>query len=150
MMLKHDIRHIIEHGKAEDMYALEKMFNEVVEDLRESDKDKYCEIVYEVHKIAHGGHLGDDLAKEWVSHMDNKDGTHGAHYSWEEAERLRKQYAPEADASDFFACLNMVYSDYYSSRFDNAIYVQLAKDWLDDKDVDGKCKTLKYYMKVVK
>ena len=30
-----------------------------------------------------------------------------------------------------------------------ATYAQLAKDWIDDKDVGG-CKTLKYYMKVVK
>lgn len=149
MILKHDIRHIIEHGKPEDMQKLEEMFNEVVEDLRESDKDKYCEIVYKVHKIAHGGHLGEDLAKEWVSAMENKDGSKGGHWSWEETESVRKQYAPDADSSDFYAAISMIYSDYYSPRFDTATYAQLAKDWLDDKDV-GKCKTLKYYMKVVK
>lgn len=37
-MLKKDIRHIIEHGTSEDMYALEELFNKAVEDLRETDK----------------------------------------------------------------------------------------------------------------
>lgn len=53
------------------------------------------------------------------------------------------------DKSDFYAIANMVYSDYYNPRFDTNTYVQLAIDWLDDKDVGGD-KTLKYYMKVVK
>ena len=105
MILKHDIRHIIEHGKPEDMQKLEELFNEVVEDLRESDKDEYCEIVYKVHKIAHGGHLGEDLAKEWVSAMENKDGSRGGHWTWEETESIRKQYAPDADPSDFYAAI---------------------------------------------
>lgn len=149
MILKHDIKHIIERGKPEDMHKLEEMFTDVVEDLRESDKEEYCEIVYKVHKIAYDGHLGEDLAKEWVASMENKDGTHGAHWSWDDADKIRKQYAPETDPSDFYAAINMCYSDYYSSRFDTATYAQLAKDWIDDKDV-GACKTLKYYMKIVK
>lgn len=149
MMLKSDIRHIIEHGKPEDMYKLEELFNDVVEDLRESDEDEYCEIVYKVHKIAYGGHLGEDLAKKWVDSMENKDGTHGAHWSWDEVDKIRKQYAPETDEGDFYAAISMMYSDYYNSRFDTATYAQLAKDWLDDKDVGG-CKTLKYYMRIVK
>ncbi len=148
-MLKHDIRHIVEHGKSADMEALEELFSEVVEDLRESDKDEYCKILYKVHKIAYDGHLGEELAKKWVSCMENKDGTKGGHWKWEETENIRKQYAPEHDASDFYAVCNMIYSDYYNPRFDTATYAQLALDWLDDKDVGG-CKTLKYYMKVVK
>lgn len=147
-MLKKDIRHIIEHGTSEDMYALEELFNKAVEDLRETDKEKYCEILYKAHKIAHKGHLGEELAKKWVSHMENKDGTVGGHWTWEEADKIRKQYAPTADESDFYAVLAMIYSDYYNSRFDTATYAQLASDWLADKDVD-RCKTLKYYFMVV-
>lgn len=148
-MLKHDIRHIIERGLNEDMRELEELFNKAVEDLRENNKDKYCEIAYRIHKIAYGGHLGEELAKKWVSHMENKDGTKGAHWSWDEVESIRKQYAPKTDTSDFYASISMMYSDYYNSRFDTATYAQLALDWLDDKDVDD-CKTLKYYMKIVK
>ena len=62
---------------------------------------------------------------------------------------MRKQYAPQQEASDFYAVMNMIYSDYYNQRFDTATYIQLALDWLNDKDVGG-CKTLKYYYKIVK
>ena len=37
----------------------------------------------------------------------------------------------------------------FTAPVDTATYAQLAKDWLDDKDVGGN-KTLKYYMYVVK
>lgn len=50
--------------------------------------------------------------------------------------------------ADFYAALNMVYSDYYNPKFDTSIYVELAKDWLNDKDIDG-AKLLKYYYFVV-
>ena len=42
----------------------------------------------------------------------------------------------------------MMYSDYYNQKFDTNKYIELAKDWLNDKDV-GDGKTLKYYMLVV-
>lgn len=73
----------------------------------------------------------------------------GGHWTWEETENIRQQYAPETDASDFYATISMMYSDYYNPRFDTTTYAQLAKDWLDDKDVGGN-KTLKYYMYIVK
>lgn len=101
-----------------------------------------------MHKIAYDGHLGEELAKKWVSSMENKDGSKGGHWTWDETEKARKQYAPSASDSDYYACLNMVYSDYYNQRFDTAVYTQLALDWLDDKDV-GEDKTLKYYFLVV-
>lgn len=148
-MLKHDIRHIIEHGSNEDMHELEELFGKAVEDLKENDKEKYCEIAYKIHKIAYDGHLGEELAKKWVAHMENKDGTKGGHWNWDETESVRKQYAPKLNASDFYAILNMIYSDYYNSRFDTATYAQLATDFIADKDVDD-CKVLKYYMKIVK
>lgn len=59
-----------------------------------------------------------------------------------------KQFSVKADSNDWYAVLNMVYSDYYNAKFDTATYVQLAKDWIEDKDVTG-CKTLKYYMYVI-
>jgi hypothetical protein len=46
---------------------------------------------------------------------------------------------------DFYAVMNMIYSDYYNPKFDIETYVELAKDWLDDVDI-GNCKTLKYYI----
>lgn len=148
-MIKHDIRHIIEHGDHEDMEKLTHIVEEFLEELKAEDEREYEHIAYKIHKIAYDGHLGRELAEKWCMEMENKDGTHGGYWSWDKTEELRKQYAPQHEASDFYAILNMTYSDYYSPKFDTATYVQLAIDWLDDKDV-GKCKALKYYMKVVK
>ena len=48
---------------------------------------------------------------------------------------------------DFYAAMNMIYSDYYNPKFDTETYLMLTMDWLNDVDV-GACKTLKYYMYV--
>ena len=76
--------------------------------------------------------------------MENKDGTKGQHWSVDQT----SQYAGEFNKWDWYAVMNMMYSDYYNQKFDTNTYVELAKDWLNDKDV-GYGKTLKYYMLVV-
>lgn len=148
-MIKHDIKRIIERGEREAMEKLECIMIELLEELKEEDEHEYNHIAYKIHKIAYDGHLGKELAEKWCMEMQNKDGSHGGHWTWEQTEEVRKQYAPETDASDFHATISMMYSDYYNPRFDTATYAQLAKDWLNDKDVGG-CKTLKYYYKIVK
>lgn len=52
------------------------------------------------------------------------------------------------ELADLYAVLNMVYSDFYNPKFDTSIYIELAKDWLKDKDIEGS-KLLKYYYFVV-
>lgn len=42
----------------------------------------------------------------------------------------------------------MIYSDYYNARYDINTYIELAKDWIDDKDI-GAAKLLDYYYYVV-
>lgn len=148
-MIKHDIKRIIERGEREAMEKLECIMIELLEELKEEDEHEYNHIAYKIHKIAYDGHLGKELAEKWCMEMQNKDGTHGGHWTWEQTEEVRKQYAPQQEASDFYAVMNMIHSDYYNQRFDTATYIQLALDWLNDKDVGG-CKTLKYYYKIVK
>lgn len=44
--------------------------------------------------------------------------------------------------------MNMMYSDHYNVRFDTSTYIELAKDFIKDKDAkDGKI--LNYYLHVV-
>lgn len=144
-MHKKNIRKIIETGTPSQMQKLEEVFVDAVCRL---DKEDYIDIEMDLHKILYGEHLGEDLAKCWVSNMDNKDGTHGAHWSDEQVESVRKQHADSCDKWDFYAALHMMYSDYYQPKFDTDVYAAMAKDWLTDKDV-GDGKTLKYYMHVV-
>lgn len=98
-----------------------------------------------------GEHLDKEMAECWVSKMDNNDGTKGAHWNLEQTNTVARQLGikfDEFNEYDWYASLNMVYSDYYNPKFDSNIYAQLAKDWIMDKDVP-KGKTYRYYKKVV-
>ena len=145
MHIKRMMNKIIEKGKAEDMEWFGDLFVDMVYEMKDNNPQWYKSIEYQMHKMAYGNHLTEDMAKCWVSKMENKDGTKGEHWSIEQTSTLAGEY----DKNDFYAVLNMIYSDYYNSKFDTNIYIEIAKDWLNDKDI-GECKTLRYYMFVVK
>lgn len=141
-MHKKLIRRIVESGNTEKMEKLEHLFAEVVDDL---DEDKKCELEYELHKIAHGDHISEDLARCWVDAMENKDGSKGGHWSYDQT----SQYAGNFDKLDFYVAANMMYSDYFQPAFSSELYLNMARDFLNDKDA-GKDKLLKYYFFVAK
>lgn len=143
-MHKELIEKIIESGNNDSMRCLQKMLVSMIDDLKTEDEDEYKAVEYKLYTMVYGDHLSEDLAKTWVGQMENKDGSKGEHWSMDQT----SQYAENRNKVDFYAVLNMMYSDYFNPRFDNGIYVQLAKDWLDDPDVPHG-KTLKYYMYVV-
>ena len=74
--------------------------------------------------------------------MKNKDGTDGEHWKIEQT----SQYAGNYDKYDFYVVMNMMYSDYFNPKFDESTYAQLAKDWLDDKDIEDKLLNYYYYV----
>ena len=148
-MHREHIKHIIEHGTTSQMVELRDVIVNVVDYLKCNDYDEYLCTEYEINKIAHNGHIGEDVAKCWVSKMQNKDGTRGEHWSMEQVANVIKEKGIKYELTDFYTVLNMMYSDYYNSRFDTATYIDLAKDWLEDKDIEG-CKLLKYYYFVTK
>ena len=136
---------IIQNGNDEDMECLRKILISLMDDLKYTDYDKYKKIELKLYKRVYGEHLNEELAKSWVADMENRDGTKGEHWSLEQT----NQYAGNYNKYDFYAVANMMRSDYYNPKLEEVTYLQMAKDWLDDKDV-GDCKTLKYYMYIVK
>lgn len=140
-MHKYLIEKIISEGSPAQMRELKEV---MIESICKLDEKDYKETELELHEIVYGEHLGEYLAKKWVSSMENKDGTKGGHWTVEQTESVRRQYAPKMDSNDWYAVLNMMYSDYYNPKFDTSDYIELAKDWLNDKDI-GEEKTLKYY-----
>lgn len=133
------------HGEHRDAKeCLEDLMIDMIDDLKHTDYDEYLRIEHKLYKSVYGEHLNAELAHHWVEQMQNKDGTHGEHWTMEQT----NQYAEHYDKADWYAVMNMMYSDYYNPRFDTDIYIALAKDWLDDADV-GPGKTLHYYLYVV-
>ena len=86
--------------------------------------------------------------KKWLKEMQNEDGTTGGHFGKDSAEALRRAHCPECDELEFYAAINMIYSDYCKVAKQLSVdrpefYAHMAKAFLQDKDAeDGKL--LKY------
>ena len=85
--------------------------------------------------------------------MKNSDGTIGAHWTFEQTQDVAKQRGVTCDKNDFWAAMNMMYSDYgkvakmYSVDNTN-FYADMAAAFLQDKDaVDGKL--VEYWANIV-
>lgn len=103
--------------------------------------------------------LTDEDLHAWVSEMENADGTVGAH--WTEAQTNSIAQAidvafGEVSAAEFWAAMNMMYSDYAPAGLKYGVdrpefYADLAKEFLFDKDGPGpSAKLAAYYNTVVK
>mgnify|MGYP004459354619 CR=1 FL=1 len=97
-----------------------------------------------VEHAAHPAHLTLEDAKRWTSKMQNADGTKGCHWTLEQTQDVAKQRNINCDPNDFWAAMNMMYSDYctvarsYSADNQN-FYADMAVAFLRDKDaVPGK------------
>ena len=138
------ISEIVHKGKPSDMECLADIMEDMIDDLKYTEHHKYKAIEHKLHTLVYGEHLSEYLAHHWVSHMENKDGTHGEHWTMDQT----NQFAGNHNHCDWYAVMNMIYSDYYNPKFDTNTYVELAHDWINDADV-GEGKTLKYYLYVV-
>ena len=98
------------------------------------------------YEMEHGPHFNEEHARKAVMKMENEDGTRGQHWSLEETSALASQYGISLSGKfnryDWYVALNMVYSDYYKVLLNitgsNNVkhYVEFAKAWLNDKDID--------------
>ena len=112
----------------------------------------------ERHERMYGPHFNEECALKVVSKMQNEDGTKGQHWSLSEAIALANRYGVSLNTEhynkyDWYVALNMIYSDYYSVTRNISVsdqtkfFIELAKAWIKDKDVDeGK---MWYYYKYV-
>lgn len=106
----------------------------------------------------YGPHFNEEHARKAVSKMENEDGTRGPHWSIEETTSLASQYGVNLNNRfnryDWYVALNMIYSDYYrvimniSNSNNPKHYVEFAKAWMNDKDID-EGKMWYYYVYVM-
>lgn len=91
-------------------------------------------------------------AQDWVSHMENADGSQGGHWAMEQTEQVRTQRGFDCDPLQFWVAMNMMYSDYCTAAKKNGannldFYADMAKAFLDDRD--AKPEKLEWYRKYV-
>lgn len=96
-----------------------------------------------------------EMADEWSKHMDNEDGTRGAHWTLEQAKQVMAQHGIECDPAQFWVALNMIYSDYVKVAKKHGVgdkidfYADMAKSFLCDKDAPED-KLARYYEYIVR
>lgn len=97
----------------------------------------------------------EDDAKAWTARMENEDGTTGPHWTMGQTDAVANVAGVHVDKLTFWACLNMMYSDYYSVAAKYGLdrpefYADLAKAFLMDKDAGGaEAKMAEYYHGIV-
>lgn len=101
----------------------------------------------ERHEAMYGPHFNEECALKAVSKMENEDGSRGEHWSLEETTSIANQYGinlkgEKYNKYDWYVALNMIRSDYYravvtmTSSDHIKYFVELAKAWLNDKDIE--------------
>ncbi len=97
----------------------------------------------------YGNYLSDDSISympmtrervdEWMREIQNEDGTTGAHWNFDQASNVMKQKGYKVDPVEFYATINMMYSDYckVAKKLNiNTVdfYGCMADAFLNDKD----------------
>lgn len=158
------IKKLIE--KSMDMHLPREKVDEVVDVmisyLYHLDKCYIKKMYMELDVAINGWKLDREQAEHYVSKMENKDGTEGQHWSYEQVEQYIKSKGMDLSKYEFSMCdlywaMNMVYSDNYGivekmTSDVNKItdfYAELALNFLDDDDAPrlGKAKRYIYAMK---
>lgn len=127
-----------------DMRELTRMTNKFVEEVREKDPAHVgrflCDL--EMFICPFGSRK---LAEKATMGLKNKDGTVGPHWKYEDVEEVARKHDISAnEIPEFFFVLNMIYSDYAKNGRSVEEYVELALDFMDDKDAPED-KTTRYF-----
>lgn len=90
-------------------------------------------------------HFTKETAEYVVNRFENKDGSKGEHWTYDQTTSVLKSKNYDFEEADWYVCLNMIWSDYYKSGRSDDTYIELAYDFLDDIDAP-ECKAKKYYL----
>lgn len=101
-----------------------------------------------------GQKLNMETARRWMDNLQNADGSKGPHWSIDQAKQLMAQKNIDGDPIEFWAAINMMFSDYMpvakKHNFSTVdFYIEMAKAFLDDKDAKED-KLARYYHAIVK
>ena len=94
-------------------------------------------------------------AEEWMSGLENEDGTKGPHWTLEQVKQVMAQKGIQEDPFEFWATLNSMYADYCKVFKKHGVgekldfYIDMAKAFIDDKDA-GKGKVANYFRYIVR
>lgn len=137
------IKKYVDDATEEDMEMLTHKTDKFVEEVREHHPDLVEHYLMKVDLILNP-HFSKETSKYAVSKLRNKDGTTGEHWNYETTSKVLESKGYDFKHCDWYYVLNMIYSDYYKAGRSDDTYIELACDFLDDKDAPED-KAKKYY-----
>lgn len=132
MDIEEYIERIVDNGKIEDMQTLSDMLEDIMEIIKDYDKECYKEMEMKLYTLAYGNHLNKSMAKEIVHKMR----PYGERFSLEETRNLQRQRGiNDIDEVEFYVVINSAYND-YKDLFNEDIesYIRFAIDFIKDED----------------
>lgn len=136
-----------EYAADSDTRTMEMLTDKIdhfVEKVMERDKELAEHFIMKVDLLLNP-HFTKHSAEYAVSRFENKDGSIGQHWNYDQTTSVMKSKGYDFHEADWYVCLNMIWSDYYKSGRSDDVYIELACDFLDDPDSpDGKMK--KYWL----
>lgn len=137
MDIKEYVERIVDNGNVQDMHKLSEILEDILETLKDYDKNHYKKYEMELYKMAYGTNLSRPLAEKIVSKMK----PYRMRWSLDETRRLQEQYGIDNIRDvDFFVVINSAYND-YKDIFDEdtELYIKFTLDFINDEDAkEGK------------
>lgn len=128
-----------------DDNAMEMLTHETdcfVEEIREGHPELVEDFLLKVDMALNPG-FSMDTVKHVVSGFKNKDGTSGEHWDYETTTKVLKEKGYSFKPCNWYFALNKVYSVFYKTGRSDDTYIELAHDYLADKnsseDLVKKC-----------
>lgn len=139
----HTLEHIM-HKYSEDaskdtMEEITEILSNFIEDMRNHHEKEVEALLHDIKGVV-TPYLEEEEAKEFLFRIVNKDGTKGPHWTKAHTDEIARKYGIDLTTGcfndwDFYAALNITYSDMYEPKFQLEDYVCLTKSfWLKDAD----------------
>lgn len=142
------IEPLVDSADTSDVECLTEMTSEFIEKVRSRMPQEVEQFLMKID-LKLNPHFTEESSKYAVAHMDNEDGTVGEHWNYSTTSDVLRSKSLMFTQPDWYYVLNMMYSDYYDEEMDDDYYIDLAIDFLKDKDApEGKAK--KYYLAMCK
>ena len=136
-----------EYARESDTSTMEHLTHKIdwfVGKVMEKDKDLAEHFIMKVDLLLNP-HFTKETAEYVVGCFENKDGSKGGHWTYEQTTSVLKSRNLDYCEADWYYVLSMIYSDYYKNGRTDDTYIELAIDFLDDPDAPD-CKAKKYYL----
>lgn len=137
---------IDEYGRDGDIETMEHLTHKVdyfVEEVRHKNPELVESFLLKIDLLLNP-HFTRETSKYAVSKMQNKDGSIGEHWDYDTTSKVMHSKGYDFKECDWYYVLNMIYSDYYKSGRSDDTYIELAYDFLSDKDAPHD-KAKRYY-----